>query len=1108
MKITRLRFKNLNSLKGEFLIDFSAPPLGDAGLFAVTGSTGAGKSTIFDALCLGLYGETPRLRKRRSGGDGIFEIVSRHTAEAYTEVDFEINGERYRSAWEAHRARGSVEGQFQAPRMYLLALEGDAGTLLEEKLSEVPSRVAELTGLDFERFTRSVLLAQGAFAAFLQAEPAERADLLEKMTGSDLYSEISRLSFERAKEEQRRFDELKQRKNALELLDEEELSELERAKGEAETLFADLQTKRDSLIASIEKARRIRRSAEVLQQQKEELNKLENQRPRMEDIRISLSAHDRALPVEPLLKSRDDKSREREGMEERLSSRRAAVVQLQNREAEAREAEAEAAILRNKAEEAKSSALDIRVEAERLGSELTYRRSSLDEKRNEIKRDRDSLETLGAQVVEAKEIGHALEQERKAAAALLSSEAVARLERKAELLRHHFAVYKRSRTALLPLKAQSDELSRSLGAEVAPPAIEWDELSGLEEQLRNWDDLARHASRKEELTSSLLEREGTLQELKNEIEELESSLIEERANLARADEAERRDAALALRETLRRGVPCPVCGSKEHSWRGEQELFPESSVAPIPAEEFKSRIRRKELHQAELTERVKGLETAQTAGKTELQRIEAILAESTFSFAAHAKLRLQVEESRRCWDAAEKLKPLRLELARLKREEEDAREALEELLTDTGISLAEDDPVGKAEALISRYSRAREEEQRRKESERELEREDARLRAKRDELEERLADNLDRLQELEAYLSKGAARLKELTGGVSFEEFLAWRTKALEEAERIQRERKDILAGIREELAGERSAIEATLSLTEEADRRLDELEQELHRQVEEAGFDGVPALRAAFRGDAGELRLKLRSFEEREGELTRRIEELSRELEEAPEDLRDLEALEARLAALIAEYDTALARRQELSSQLMQERSRRLEAEGLQRKIEAQRSELDLWQRLKELIGSATGDSFRRFAQGLTLEYLIRLANRHLIRFSGRYRLRREEGSELRMEIIDTWQADAVRPVGTLSGGETFLASLALALGLSELAGRKTRIDSLFLDEGFGSLDGETLETVIAALESLQSGGKLIGIISHVEALKERIPVQIRVQRHGTGYSRLELVP
>ena len=187
--------------------------------------------------------------------------------------------------------------------------------------------------------------------------------------------------------------------------------------------------------------------------------------------------------------------------------------------------------------------------------------------------------------------------------------------------------------------------------------------------------------------------------------------------------------------------------------------------------------------------------------------------------------------------------------------------------------------------------------------------------------------------------------------------------------------------------------------------------------------------------------------------------------------------------------------------------RQRRRELEG---KLVADQSSLVVWTRLRELIGSVDGSKFRRYAQTISLDILTRHANRHLAKLSDRYRICRDcrdEREALNLQIEDLHQASVQRPMASLSGGESFLVSLALALGLSDIAGRTVRIDSLFIDEGFGSLDPETLEIAIAALESLRQDHKTVGIISHVGLLKERISTQIVVDKLSGGTSRLRVV-
>ncbi len=239
--------------------------------------------------------------------------------------------------------------------------------------------------------------------------------------------------------------------------------------------------------------------------------------------------------------------------------------------------------------------------------------------------------------------------------------------------------------------------------------------------------------------------------------------------------------------------------------------------------------------------------------------------------------------------------------------------------------------------------------------------------------------------------------------------------------------------------------------------------------------------------------------------------------LQRTPPAITELQSADAGAAVqALSELEQQLAtletQRRSLSEQLGAQRAlltsdqqRRQNQQALFAEIAAQTAEVDIWQRLDSLIGSAKGDKFRKFAQGLTLDHLLHLANRHLARLHGRYLLRRKSTGELELDIIDSWQGDAARDTRTLSGGESFLVSLALALALSDLVSHKTSIDSLFLDEGFGTLDADTLEIALNALDTLNASGKMIGIISHVEGLKERIAAQIRVDKGGSvGHSRI----
>ena len=225
MRILKLRFQNLNSLQGEWEIDFRHAAYADEGIFAITGSTGAGKSTILDAICLALYGATPRLGEITQSKN---DLMSRHTGECLSEVIFATKNGSYRCTWLQKRARKNPEGNLQSPMHEIAPFTDDATKLppLETQTRKTRKLVAEFTGMDFDRFTRAMLLAQGSFAAFLQANSDERSNLLEEITGTEIYGDISRKVHEFKTQSDAELKTLTDRLSGMTVLSDEQVQSL------------------------------------------------------------------------------------------------------------------------------------------------------------------------------------------------------------------------------------------------------------------------------------------------------------------------------------------------------------------------------------------------------------------------------------------------------------------------------------------------------------------------------------------------------------------------------------------------------------------------------------------------------------------------------------------------------------------------------------------------------------------------------------------------------------------------------------------------------------------------------------------------------------------
>lgn len=1130
MKILTLRLKNLNSLKGEWKIDFTAEPFASSGLFAITGPTGAGKTTLLDAICLALYHRTPRMSK--VGGESN-ELMTRHTGDCLAEVEFAVRGERYRAFWSQRRARDRADGALQPPKVELARLDG---TILAEKTGDKLRLTEELTGLDFERFTRSMLLAQGGFAAFLEASASQRAELLEELTGTAVYGQISQRVYERAREAKGVLDGLRQRVAGVEVLDDErrqalaaEGASLAAREGQLSEDLKTWQTQRQWLTA-------LEQAAVGEQEAQARLAGAQQAWDAAEPRRQRLAAAEpaaRLLPIEQAW--REAEAREQRSQEERaqldqriqsLATRRAAALAdgLGASLEQLRQAETDQARILDEQRRLDASLAERTGHAE-LGERLGDWRSQLalrDERAEALARltRRQQEQTRQLQL---------LAEEREA-----QQVAVARAREQAT--QAQAAEQAQDERWQAALDGRDEKAWRALWQAALGRVNEVDQLDQLVERRRQLQTQLERLARSQgdrqrqhgEHQVRLDALRGRYREVAQQVREREKLLEQER--VIRSLEAQRAD--------LRPDEPCPLCGSRDHPAVADYAAL-DVSATQTALQEARTELERLTQEGKELGEALVALKTQldqaneqQTEASQQLEQLGELWRQRCTALGADPEAPGAVAELRRRQD--QELARIQQVLATLdglrQQGEENRQEALrlarQQADAEQRLALAEAAWERARQGLAEGAEEQRAAQTQQTTAERQLA-EDLALWGY--ELPSRAAEWLDqreqewrrwqadrqRAQELQQQSKDIAQRLASLAPLVA-----TWRERAADIAPTtVAPEAAATLLGEAtatwEECREQGAALQGSWQALNERLAGETRLAREAGERWEAAlaasAFADAEAWRAAQLDDSernalDEERTRLETALTESRALAGAARERHASLGAVPLTERTAAELDADLAAATAELRTLGQRQGEVGATLREDDRRRDGLQALLGEIAAQERDHDLWQHLNGLIGSADGAKFRKFAQGLTLDHLVHLANDQLRRLHGRYQLIRRQAAELELQILDTWQADALRDIRTLSGGESFLVSLALALALSDLVSQRTGIDSLFLDEGFGTLDGETLEVALDALDQLNAGGKTIGIISHVEALKERIPVQLKVRKGvGLGHSGLE---
>ena len=1163
MKIKKIEFCNINSLAREWTIDFESPDFAKSGMFCISGPTGSGKTSILDAICLGLYGKTPRLGAIVGESN---EVMTYGAKNCYAKVFFECGNTIYSARWEQHRSARTNKLQ-----KYSWVLTNETAQTVEcsfSKQSEIEATMTRVIGLDFGQFTKSMMLAQGEFNKFLKCNENERAAILEKLTGDGIYRKIAVAVHDLYASADKAVEDVERKMGDVSLLSEEELTDLNTKISAAELQKQTLAKNAERLLYICTWFENLHGFEKLLSEAKIQLENAERAKAEFEPNRNKLERALRAQEVESSFVEfnsvRENLARVESQLVENKGKLPAAVSDLEqasvkNREAQAAFEKCKADYSANETVWEQVSSLDVDIRNAR--GQLQNANDSV---AKSVAESEDAQKKIGETDKRISDNEQALEKVTKYIAENSKDELI---DGQISLLKSQIAEWKSESENVSDEIQKLENLKKSLQNFDADFETQKRELQILQEYLtehqvdaelvnilpemnRLADDAERQRKELERLQGEIDAKQKQLDNVKAESAqsfEKISSLQKEKERIIQDDIPV---VVAELRHHLKSGEPCPVCGSREHVSCENAEKVENGADC---LNDFADKLRKINGEMEQVQRALDGFATQQKYFEEVLDECLRKKNESVDEKARSLerlnvklepwKLSASIETARENLQKVSELKNVYLQkkekfeslqnevnqaavnraniVSEANAVEESLKKSqskLQKISQDVETAFAEwfsnvrmediDTLVAELEKKNSWWKKAQEkkvkvENDLNMDHSAKVQHQDNFARAK-----VRLEEASAKQNEIQQNLNTLDAKRKEIFGEKSVEvernkartlresaEALASESLRKEQQMReakialdnsiVELERR--IADAKQKLAQTQTLFLENLSSKSFADEqefiaaKLPEAERKSLQQIQKNVEDNLTTAQTSVKNFNDQLakHLEKRNFEESEDLAKHNSESAKAKLNECTVNLATWAAQKENDAQLRQKFN-------DMQAELAKLKSKRADWEQMQRWFNGNR------------LDTGNGDVFVRFIQTITLRNLLKIANSYLRDMFPRYEMITEPNT-LNIQLVDHDNSDAVRPIDNISGGEGFLVSLSLALGISTLASRNVRIDSMFLDEGFGTLDSKMLqETVIVLQKMQQEKGKLLGVITHVDLVKSELPTHIEVTPCG----------